>query len=126
MRAVTSTLARDERTRALLRQLFLYVLSTAPPDVDASAIRTILLDVAGPDGEEDVMNAADQLRQEGRAEGRAEGLRVAIVSVLGVRSVALSEVGRARVASCADVATLTRWLERAKTATDEAEVFASS
>jgi hypothetical protein len=45
MRAVVATLGRDERTRALLRQLFFYVLSTAAPDVDANAIRTILLDV---------------------------------------------------------------------------------
>jgi hypothetical protein len=36
----------------------------------------------------------------------------------------LSELGRARVASCSDVATLTAWLERAATAKSEAEVFA--
>jgi predicted transposase/invertase (TIGR01784 family) len=129
MRAIVLTLGRDERTRALLRQLFFYVLSTAAPDVDSAAIRTILLDVAGPEGQGEVMNAADQLREEGRVEGlargRAEGLRVAISSVLGARSVILSELGSARVASCTDIATLTRWLERAATAASEGEVFAS-
>jgi len=132
MRAVAATLVRDERTRALLTQLFVYVLSTAPADVEAAAIRAILIDVAGPEGEEDVMNAAEQLIAEGERRGerkglelgRAEGLRAAIGSVLGARHVALSEVGRARLASCGDVATLTRWLERAATSSSEADVFA--
>jgi hypothetical protein len=37
----------------------------------------------------------------------------------------LSEMGRARLASCVDVVVLTRWLERAATAGSEAEVFVS-
>ncbi len=61
MRAVVATLARDDRARALLEQVYRYVLSTAPPDVDVGEIRTMLLEVAGPEGEEDVMNAAEQL-----------------------------------------------------------------
>jgi hypothetical protein len=77
---------------------------------------------------EDVVNAGEQLIAEGiehgRAEGRAEGMRAAIERVLAARSLPLSEVGRARLASCVDAATLTRWLERAATATSEAEVFA--
>jgi predicted transposase YdaD len=86
------------------------------------------------------MNAADQLREEGRVEGlekgrveghveglergRADGPRVAIAKVLEARSLHVSEVGRARVASCTDLATLTTWLERAATAASEAEIFA--
>ena len=46
--------------------------------------------------------------------------------VLAARSLKLSELGRARVASCADVALLTVWLERAATAASEAEVFAGT
>jgi predicted transposase/invertase (TIGR01784 family) len=122
MRAVVATLVRDERTRALLEQLYLYVWSTAPADVEAGAIRSILVEIAGPEGEEDVMNAGQQLIEQ----GRTEGLRAAIVSVLGARALTLSELGRARLASCADVATLTRWLERAATSASEAEVFASN
>ena len=78
----------------------------------------------GPEGEEDVMNSAEQLREEVRAETRV-ALRAAITRVLGARTLSLSELGRTRLASCVDVATLTLWLERAATATTEAEVFAS-
>jgi hypothetical protein len=61
MRLLTASLARDERTRALLTQLFLYVLVTASPDVDVQQIRTILLEVAGPEREEDIMNILREL-----------------------------------------------------------------
>jgi predicted transposase/invertase (TIGR01784 family) len=128
MQQVTATLSRDERTRALLEQLYVYLLRAAQPEVDVRDVRTILLEVAGPQGREDVMNAAEQLIEQGRLEGlergRAEGLRAAIATALSARSMALSDVGRARLASCADVATLTRWLASAVTASSEAEVFA--
>ena len=42
-----------------------------------------------------------------------------------LEAVPLSDVGRARLASCSEIATLTRWLERAAIAASEAEVFAS-
>jgi predicted transposase/invertase (TIGR01784 family) len=133
MRAVVATLVRDEPTRALLTQLFLYVLSTAPSDVDVREIRTILLEVAGPEGEEDVMNvmnAAAHLIEHGRAEGERRGeqrgLRAAIAAALSARGLPISEVGRARVASCVDVETLTQWLSRAVTAGSEAEIFGGS
>ncbi len=127
MRAVVATLPRDDRARALLEQVYRYVLSTIQ-DVDVREIRTILLEVAGTDGEEDVMNAAEQLIEQGRAEGEQrgeqKGLRDAIA--LSARAIPLSEVGRARLAACTDVAMLTRWLTRAGTATSEAAVFVSS
>jgi predicted transposase YdaD len=131
MGAIAGTLVRDARTRALLLQLYTYLWRAAPPDVAAESIRSILLTVAGPQGAEDVVNAAEQLIEQGRAQGRADGLeqgevkglRAAITHVLGARSLALSELGRARLASCADVAVLTAWLERAATAASEAEVF---
>ncbi len=113
----------------MLTQLFAYTLSTAAPDVEPAHIRPILLDVAGPEGEEDVMNAGELLIEQGREQGREEGqraaLRAAIADVLGARSLALSDLGRARIASCSDVALLARWLRRAAIATSEAEVFAS-
>lgn len=72
------------------------------------------------------MNAAEQLIEQGRAQGHADGLeqgevkglRVAITHVLAAPSLALSELGRARLTSCADVAMLTAWLERAATRED--------
>ena len=68
------------------------------------------------------MNAAQQLIEQ----GRVEGLRTGILAALSARTVALSEVGRARIASCVDVATLTRWLTRAVTASSEVAVCANS
>jgi hypothetical protein len=76
------------------------------------------------------VNAAEQLIEQGRAhgleQGEVNGLRAAITHVLAARSLPLSELGRARLTSCADVAVLTAWLERAATATSEAEVFAGA
>jgi hypothetical protein len=40
--------------------------------------------------------------------------------------VTLSEVGRARISACTSIETLTQWLERAITATSEADVFANN
>jgi hypothetical protein len=108
-----------------------YLLQAAQPDVEADAVRTILLDVAGPQGREDVVNAAEQLIEQGRAEGlergiergRAQGLRSALEATLAARGLALSEAGRARLASCDDFAVLTAWVTRSATAATEADVF---
>ncbi len=124
LREIVASLVRDEGTRALLAQLYLYLLRAAEPDVDAEQIRTILLDVAGPQGREDVMNAGEQLIEQGRAEGLAKGFRAAVMEVVGARRIALSDRGRARLSACHDVATLQRWLVRAATAGSEAEIFA--
>jgi len=82
------------------------------------------------------MNAGEQLieqgreqglqvgREQGRAQGRADGLRTAISAVMFARQLPLSESGRSRMASCSDVPTLTAWLQRAATASAEAEIFA--
>jgi predicted transposase/invertase (TIGR01784 family) len=127
MRAVAEALERDGRTRELLVQLFAYLWRVAPPDVATADIRSILLEAAGPVGAEDVVNAGQQLIEQGRVEGEREGvrkaLRDAIARVLDARAIKLSEVGRARLAASTDAAVLTRWLERAATATTEAVVF---
>jgi predicted transposase/invertase (TIGR01784 family) len=128
MGAIIASLGREERTRELLIQLHLYLLETAPPDVAIEEVRTILLGMAGPEGREDVMNAGEQLRQQGREQGfqqgRVEGLRTAIAAVLSARGLDCSQENREKVAACGDVATLTRWHTRAVTAPSEAEVFA--
>ena len=134
MQGILATLTRDDRTRALLEQLYVYLLRAAQPDVDVRRVRTILLEVAGPQGQEDVMNAAEQLIEQGRAEGEQrgeergeqKGLRAAIVTTLAARGLPLSEFGQARLGSCVDVAVLTRWLTCAVTAATEADVFANS
>ena len=47
MQEMASSVSRDERTRALLKQLYLYLLCSAESEVDARDVRTILLQVAG-------------------------------------------------------------------------------
>ena len=116
----SGALTRDERTRALLEQLYVYLLRAAQPDLDVAEVRTILFEVAGPQGREDVMNAGEQLRQE----GREEALRGAIASVLMVRGLGCGEASKAKLAACKDVSLLTHWHTRAVTASSEAEVFA--
>jgi hypothetical protein len=128
MTAIMATLGDDARTRALLVQLHLYLLKTAPPDVDAEVFRTILLGIAGPKGREDVMNAGEQLRQEGRVEGlqqgRVETLRSGIAAVLAARGLQCTDDERSKLAACSDASRLTLWLTRAATAPSGAEVFA--
>ena len=78
-----------------------------------------------------MMNAGDQLIEQGRAEGeargkaegKAEALRAAIVALFSARALPLSEHGRAQISSCADVDTLVKWHACAATAASEAEVF---
>ncbi len=65
-------------------------------------------------------------RAEGEQRGLLEGLRTAITATLSSRGVKLSETGRARLASCADAAVLTRWAGRARTVSSEAEFFAGA
>jgi hypothetical protein len=123
MGAIAATVERDDRARQLLMQLYTYLWRAAPQDVATADMRGILLQVAGSQEDEDVVNAGEQLIEQGRAEGRAEGLRDALTRVLAARKLRVSELGRTRLASCADVATLSVWLERAVTAATEAEVF---
>lgn len=65
--------------------------------------------------------------EEGREEGLEKGLlreaRRALDLVLGARGISLSDVGRARVEACEDVATIERWLARAVTVSGEDDLF---
>ncbi|MEV6739384.1 hypothetical protein AB0N14_21615 [Streptomyces sp. NPDC051104] len=70
----------------------------------------------------------DEGRDEGRTEGRTEGhiQRQAedILRILDRRTIPLTDADRERVTSCKDLGTLTRWFDRAITATSAAEIFA--
>lgn len=62
------------------------------------------------------------VREEGREEGR-QGLRNALQAILNARGIPLSAAEAARVASCRDLGTLERWIERAATVRSAADVF---
>jgi hypothetical protein len=119
MGAIMATLGDDDRTRELLRQLLVYLHKTAPPEVDVEVVRTILLGMAGPGRREDVMNAGEQLIQQ----GHARGLRAGIEAVLSARGLECGENTRSKLEACSDTSRLTRWLTRAATAHTEADVF---
>jgi predicted transposase YdaD len=60
---------------------------------------------------------------EGLAKGRAEGRAEAVLALLSVRGVRVDREARQRILSCTDLATLSRWLERAARATHISEVL---
>lgn len=61
---------------------------------------------------------------EASAEAAFAGLRAAVVTVLEARGIVCPEDARLRLDACDDPATLQRWVTRAATANDAAEVFA--
>ncbi|MGW5169580.1 hypothetical protein ACWEQ1_19500 [Streptomyces nodosus] len=66
---------------------------------------------------------SEEIRDEGRTEGRTEGRASDVLRLLDRRGIALGEADRERVTSCKDLDTLTRWFDRAITASSAAEVF---
>jgi hypothetical protein len=66
----------------------------------------------------------DEAYEEGEAKGKAEGKAEAVLRLLDVRGVTLTDEQRHRVTACADPAQLDRWFDRAITAATAAEVFA--
>jgi predicted transposase YdaD len=137
MQVVAAALAPDERTNALLVQFFRYVFRTAPRDVDVQTIRTILMKVAGPHGQEAMMDYEEQLIERGRAEGKAEG-RVegeargraegearALLQILTTRGLTVPADARARILACQDLTQLEAWLARAVTVASVAELLGS-
>ena len=65
-------------------------------------------------------------RAEGIAEGIARGRAESLITMLDARGVALGAAARAQILDQRDPATLTRWLTRATTCNDIAEVFAEA
>lgn len=61
--------------------------------------------------------------QAGHQAGLIEGQQQALLSVLQVRGVRVSDEARAQILACTTLATLTAWLKRAATASDLAEVL---
>jgi hypothetical protein len=64
-----------------------------------------------------------QLRGEGRGEGRVETRAGAVLTVLRVRGITVSDVARERILAQKDAERLERWLEKAIVATSVDEVI---
>jgi hypothetical protein len=65
----------------------------------------------------------EDARIEGRAEGRTETQADAVLTVLHVRGIAVSDAARARILAQRDPDQLKRWLEKAAVASSIAEVL---
>ena len=65
----------------------------------------------------------DEHRAEGRAESRAETQANAVLTVLRVRRIDVSDAARQRILAEKDLERLERWLERAAVATSIGEVL---
>ena len=89
----------------------------------AAEIQSIVLQIAGREGAEDAMNAAEELIERGRAEGEAKGKATALLQILAARGLEISQDARARILACQDLTRLDAWLTHALTATSVAEAL---
>ncbi len=68
-------------------------------------------------------DARAERRAKGRAEGRIEGRADAVLTVLRVRGIAVSDAARKRILAQKDLQRLERWLEKASIATSIGDVI---
>jgi flagellar biosynthesis/type III secretory pathway protein FliH len=66
----------------------------------------------------------DQGKAEGKAEGEAEGEARALIMILKRRGLAITDEQQRQIVTCADLATLDRWLDRALSAASVDELLA--
>jgi hypothetical protein len=71
----------------------------------------------------DLLKGWEVARTEGRTEGRTESQANAVLTVLRVRGITVSDAARARIMAQKDLPCLERWLERAITAASMADVL---
>jgi hypothetical protein len=71
----------------------------------------------------DILKGWENARTEGRTEGRTETQANAVLTVLRVRGITVSDSARTRILAQKDLTCLERWHERAITATSMAEVL---
>jgi predicted transposase YdaD len=104
--------------------LLTYALSAFGPK---SPIRDILLKSTSKETSQLIATIRDEYMaegiKEGRTEGIAEGIAKGIARLLGARELVLTDELRKRLFGCRDDALLTRWFDRAITATTLTEVF---
>jgi hypothetical protein len=71
----------------------------------------------------EIERASAEAKAKGRAEGKAEGEATALLKVLRLRGIELTDKQRESVASNSDPVRLELWLDRALTATSADEIF---
>ena len=99
-----------------------YIFATTEPDKPEELVAKLLAAV-GDEGKEEIMTAADQLMERGRAQGRQQGLRDVVLTQLRARFGALPDAVVARV-GVAGTAELDRWSVSLLTAPTLDGVFA--
>jgi predicted transposase/invertase (TIGR01784 family) len=113
-----------EAVRAVVQYLL-----TVGSEEGRQALRDIVRSVLNSHQAEETMRTMaeawrDEGRAEGEAKGRAEGEAKAILQVLSLRGVSVSESLRQQILGCTDITTLDVWLQRALTATSPSDVIA--
>jgi hypothetical protein len=83
--------------------------------VGAAELLPQLMAAVGEDGRDEIVNAAEELIEEGREQGREQEARELLVRLLASRFGALTPAARARV-NGADRAQIEQWVERLLTA----------
>ncbi|WP_189882622.1 hypothetical protein [Streptomyces xantholiticus] len=73
--------------------------------------------------EESYLKGVEEGREEGLEAGRVEARAQMILRVLEKRQIPTLASTRERIADCADLETLDRWLDRALTVTDAEDLF---
>ena len=126
MKAVGPDLWRNPQFRTLGAQVATYFVSLNW-GVESTEVNAILEDILTPEGEEKMGPEKGSLARmwldQGLEKGRLEELRSAIEATLSARTIALSQIGRTRLAACADATKLRAWLLRAITVSSESDVF---
>ena len=100
---------------ALLAAIWRYILAVSDRKRPDEVLARLLAAVEEEDAREDIMNIADQLREEGRLKGLAEGQRRTLLRLLRARFGALPADVTARVRE-AGAAQLDVWTDRVLTA----------
>jgi hypothetical protein len=110
----------DEDTAQIFAELTELGLGTAPAADLWRDLMTVDLDFFRSQTSQRIRAAG---REEGREEGQVHGIALSVLRVLDRRDIRLTEEARQRVLSCDDQELLGEWLDRALTASDEADLF---
>jgi flagellar biosynthesis/type III secretory pathway protein FliH len=121
-----------DQQQALFMALRYVALATEPATMQ-DLIRK-LEPILGESAREVIMTFGEQLIEEGRQRGLAEGEAAgrvqdradALLRLLALRKLPVSDELRARIETCSDLSTLVRWFDRAATAQSASEAISEA